>query len=246
MRIAAAAVVVVLIGVATYVVSRAVPATYKSSSELRVSVNGSNGLGQDSIQASNELTAQLVQLLPTNAVLAKPAAKLGMSPSALQSSVSVGSVAQENLLQVSATGSSPAQAQQRASTVTNAFLSYMKNDARVQAASYMNVLQGGIKAMGSKLAKLEGQLSGASDTRSATVIEGQIASLQTQEQTLRTDLAQRQASSAPVIQQLQAAGDGSKVSPRPALYAIVALVVAAFVAAQVLTLIERRRGAAAF
>jgi hypothetical protein len=100
--------------------------------------------------------------------------------------------------------------------------------------------------MGSKLAKLEGQLSSAADTRAATVIEGQIASLQTQEQTLRTDLAQRQASSAPVIQQLQAAGDGSKVSPRPALYAIVALVVAAFVAAQVLTLMERRRGGAAF
>ena len=248
LRIAVAFVVVVLAGAVTYAVSNSVPATYKASSELRVSVNGSNGLGQDSIQASNELTAQLVQLLPTNAVLAKPAASLGMTPSALQSAVSVGSVAQENLLQISATGSSPAQARQRASTVTNAFLRYMRNDARVQASSYMNALQGGIKSMSSKLAKLETQLNQASatDTRAATVIEGQIASIQAQEQTLRTDLAQREASSAPIIQQLQAAGDGSKVSPRPTLYAIVALIVAAFVAAQVLTLTERRRGGAAF
>ena len=248
LRIAVAFVVVVLAGAVTYAVSSSVPASYKASSELRVSVNGSNGLGQDSIQASNELTAQLVQLLPTNAVLAKPAASLGMTPSALQSAVSVGSVAQENLLQISATGSSPAQARQRASTVTTAFLRYMRNDARVQAASYMNALQGGIQSMSSKLGKLETQLSQASatDTRAATVIEGQIASIQAQEQTLRTDLAQREASSAPVIQQLQAAGDGSKVSPRPTLYAIVALIVAAFVAAQVLTLTERRRGGAAF
>lgn len=246
LRIAIATVAVVLAGVITYAVSSSVPATYKSTSELRVSVNGSTGLGQDSIQASNELTAQLVQLLPTNAVLANPAAKLGMSPSALQSTVSVGSVAQENLLQVSATGSSPAQAQQRAATVTAAFLSYMRTDARVQATSYTHVLQGGIQSMGSRLAKLEGQLNGASGTRTATVIEGEIASLQTQQQTLETDLAERQASSAPVIQSLQSAGAGSKVSPRPTLYAIVALVVAAFVAAQILTLMERRRSQAAF
>jgi capsular polysaccharide biosynthesis protein len=247
LRIAIALVFVVLAGAVTYVVSSRVPATYKSTSELRVSVNGSNGLGQDSIQASNELTAQLVQLLPTNAVLAKPAAKLGMSPSALQSAVSVGSVAQQNLLEISATGSSPAQAQRRAATVSDAFLSYMRNDARVQASSYMQVLQGGIRRMGERQAKLESQLNGVgTDTRAATVLEGQIASIQSQQQTLQTDLAQREASSAPVIQPLQAAGAGSKVSPRPVLYAIVALVVAAFVAAQVLTLVQRRRGGTAF
>ncbi len=246
LRIAIAAVVVVLIGAVTYAVSGSVPATYKSFSELRVSVNGSTGLGQDSIQASNELTAQLVQLLPTDAVLAKPAAKLGMSPSALQSATSVGSVAQENLLQVSASGSSPAQAQQRAATVTAAFLSYMRHDASLQAASYTHVLQNGIQSMTSRLGKLEGQLNGTSGTRTATVLEGQIASIQSQQQTLQTDLAEREASSAPVIQQLQAAAGGSKVSPRPTLYAIVALAVAAFVAAQVLTMIERRRRGVAF
>ena len=40
--------------------------------------------------ASNSLTAQLVQLSPTDAVLAAPAEQLGMSVSALRSAVSVG------------------------------------------------------------------------------------------------------------------------------------------------------------
>lgn len=242
-RIAIAAVVVVLVGAVTYEVANRVPATYKSSSELQVTVNGAAGLGQDSIQASNLLTAQLVQLLPTNAVLASPAATLGMSPSALQSAVSVGSVAQENLLQISATGTSPAQAEQRAAAVTRAFQAYMKSSARVQAASYTHILQNAIQNMDTSLAKLENKLTGASGTRSATVIEGQIASIEGQQQTLRSDLAQRQASSA-VIQELQSAGAGSKTAPRPGLYAVVALVVAAFVAAQLLTIAERRRRAA--
>src|SRR6185437_9559335 len=78
---AAVAVFAVLVAGATYVVSNSISPTYESSAQFRISVNESAGLSQDALLASNSLTAQLVQLLPTDAVLAAPAEQLGMSVS---------------------------------------------------------------------------------------------------------------------------------------------------------------------
>lgn len=233
----------VIVAVVTYAVSSAAPAAYKASSEVRVSVNENNGLSQDSLQAANLATAQDVQLIPTDAVLAGPAAKLGTTPSALSGVISVGSVAQQNLVQISGSGSTPAQAQQRAAEVTAGFMQFTARDAKSQLSSYQKTLGGGIGTMTTGIDKLAKQLANARGSR-ATVLQTQIGSLSAEQQALRTQLATRQATGIPSVQLVEPAGLGNKVSPKPALYSVVALLVAAFVGAQLLALTERKRRAA--
>ena len=43
----------VIVAVVTFAVSSAAPATYKTSSEVRISVNENDGLNEDSIQAAD-------------------------------------------------------------------------------------------------------------------------------------------------------------------------------------------------
>jgi capsular polysaccharide biosynthesis protein len=232
------------VSLATYAISSGLSATFRSSTQLRVQVDEASGLGSDSLLASNELTAQLVQLVPTQAVLAKPAAQLGVSVATLRSSISAGSVAQQNLLQITAEAPSAAQAQLRASTVTKDFAAYLTKDTKHQIAAYTNSLTAQIQAVNHSYARLAKQLQTATGSQ-ANVIQGELGSLAGQQQSLRNQVTNRTAAGVPSIQLVQDAGAGSQVAPRPTLYAIVAFVVAAFVAAQLLALSERRRRAAA-
>jgi capsular polysaccharide biosynthesis protein len=119
LRVLIAIVFALVIAAATFGVSSAISPTYGSSTQLLVNVNEANGLGVDAISAANQLTAQYVQLVPTDAVLAAPAAKLGMSVGDLRNAISAGSVSQQNLLQINAQGPSASAAQQRAATVSS-------------------------------------------------------------------------------------------------------------------------------
>jgi glycosyltransferase involved in cell wall biosynthesis/capsular polysaccharide biosynthesis protein len=238
-RVLLAVIFAVVVAGATYGISTAVSPSYQSSAQLRVVVNEANGVSQDALQASNDLTAQLVQLLPTDAILTAPAKQLGMSLSALRSSVSVGSVAQQNLLQVTANAPSAAQARHRVATVAQHFIAFMASDARGQVGGYVHDLSTAISRTNASLVRLRTARSGLEVT-----LRNQLASNLKEEQSVLTALVRRQASAIPVIQQVQAAGLGSRVSPRPVLYAIVALLVAGLLAAQVVVLTERRRASA--
>jgi capsular polysaccharide biosynthesis protein len=242
-NVALAAIFAVVVAVATYRISSAVSPIYQSTAQLRIVVNEANGLGQDSLQASDDLTAQLVQLVPTDSVLTAPARQLGMSVSALNSSLSVGTVAQQNLMQITANAPSASEAQRRAATITSDFKSFMVSDAQRQLASYVGSLSREIQRMNATEAQIAAKLRTATGGN-ATVLGTELGSIISQQQSLRSQLTQREATTVPVIQQVQAAGVGSKVSPRPTLYAIVALLVAGFVAAQIVVLTERRRRAA--
>ena len=242
-NVALAAIFAVVVALATYGISSAVSPTYQSTAQLRIVVNEANGLGQDSLQASDDLTAQLVQLVPTDSVLTAPARQLGMSVSALNSSLSVGTVAQQNLMQITADAPSASEAQRRAATVTSHFKSFMVSDAQRQLASYVGSLSREIQSMNATEAQIAAKLRTATGGN-ATVLGTELGSILSQQQSLRSQLTQREATTVPVIQQVQAAGVGSKVSPRPTLYAIVTLLVAGFIAAQIVVLTERRRRAA--
>jgi capsular polysaccharide biosynthesis protein len=189
-------------------------------------------LGQDSVLGANQLTAQLVQLTPSDVVLAVPAAQLGLSTSALRGALSVGTVAQQNILQISTTAGSGADAQARANAVTRAVLAYVVDSSRLQQAAYARSVQGVINDMGRTLGRLsasQGKLTPAQ----LGVIQGEAGAIAGQDQALRGQLAQRVAASTPVVKEISAATSASKVSPRPVLYAIVAFLVVGVVAVQI-------------
>jgi len=237
---AAVAVFAVLVAGATYVVSNSISPTYESSAQFRISVNESAGLSQDALLASNSLTAQLVQLLPTDAVLAAPAEQLGMSVSALRSAVSVGSVAQQNLLQITASGPSAAAARQRAGTVAHDFRAYMASDGTRQLSSYIHQLSLAIESTNKTIDRLRGSRGGVAGS-----LAGALAVNVKTEQALLSQFSQRARSAVPVVQQVQAAGPGGLVSPQPKLYALIAFLLAAFLGAQAAQFVRRRRQASA-
>jgi capsular polysaccharide biosynthesis protein len=233
--IATAAAASLFVALGAFVVSSGISPTYQSSAQLRIVVNEANGLSQDALQASNALTAQLVQLLPTDAVLTRPARELGISVSALRSGISVGSVSQQNLLQITASAGSAAAAKRRAATVTQDFMNFMVRDVRTQLGAYLrdvsNALRG-TKGAVAQLGAVRGGVGGGAQTAVAPNLN---------ERSLLNDLTQRATGNIPVIQQVQPATLGDKVSPKPALAAAVALLIAGFLAVQAIMLLERRR-----
>ncbi len=226
-------------GVLTYVIATAVPATYRASTQLRVTVNGQFGLSQDSVLAGNQLTAQLAQAATTDAVLAGPANALGLSTGALRSEISVGTVAQQNLLQVSANAGSGAVAQQRANAVTSGLLAFIARDSGIQSLGYRQAVIGAISGMDRELNHL-GTVSGKLTPAQIALIQGEAGAIAGQVTSLRGTLAQRAATGVPVVQELQSATSASQVAPKPLLYAIVALVVVGFIALQLMVVAERR------
>jgi capsular polysaccharide biosynthesis protein len=229
-------VVAALVAGATYAVATAISPSYESSAQFRISVNEGAGLSQDALLASNSLTAQLVQLLPTDAVLAAPARQLGMSVSALRGALSVGSVAQQNLLQITASGPSAAAARRRAGTVADDFMTYMASDGTRQIGSYIHQVSSAIVSTNRTIRRLSasgGRLSGS--------LAGALAVNVKSEQALLIQLSQRARSAVPIVQEVQTAGAGSLVSPQPKLYAFIAFLVAAFLGAQAAQWVRRRQ-----
>jgi uncharacterized protein involved in exopolysaccharide biosynthesis len=231
-------------GILTYVISNTVTPTFTSSAELRIVVGGTSGLGEDSVVASNDLTAQLVPLVSTNKVLDAPASSLGLSPSALKSVVSAGSVAQQNLLQISANASSAAESERIARTVTTYFISFETSNSRTLASASSAILSKSIRSLDARLTQIAGQLRTATGSQSA-LLQSEYDSTLTQSQALGTQSAELDAAGVPVIELLQSAGSGSEVAPRPKLYAIVAALVAAFCVTQLFVLTDRRRRSSA-
>ena len=225
---------------ATYAVSKAVAPTYSSSTQLLVNVNEANGLGVDAISAANQLTAQYAQLVPSDAVLAAPAAKLGMSVGDLRNAISAGTVSQVNLMTISAQGPSASAAQQRAATVTSDFISFVTQSNSAQLHSYVTTVSSQLQAVNSDYARLAARLRRARGAE-AGYIQGELGALATQQQSLQNQLTQRAAAGVPHVQLVRSAGGGTQVAPQPTLYAIVALLVAGFIAAQAVAWDYRRR-----
>jgi hypothetical protein len=226
--------------VATYGVSKAISPTYGSSTQLLVDVNEANGLGVDAISAANQLTAQYAQLVPSDAVLAAPAAKLGMSVGDLRNAISAGTVSQENLLQINANGPSASAAQRRAATVTSDFMSFVTQSNTAQLHSYISSVSSQLQAVNDDYARLAARLRKARGAEAA-YIQGELGALATQQQSLQSQLTQRAAAGVPNVQLVRPAGSGTQVAPRPTLYAVVALLVAGFIAAQAVAWDYRRR-----
>jgi hypothetical protein len=243
-RIALRVLIVIVFALAaagvTYGISSAISPTYGSSTQLLVNVNEANGLGVDAVSAANELTAQYVQLVPTNAVLAAPAAKLGMSVTDLRNNISAGTVSQENLLQINANGPSASAAQQRAAVVTSDLVSFLERTNTAQLHTYIGTLSAQLRALDNDYAQLARRLTRARGAQAA-YLQGELGALASQQQSLQSQVTQRATAGVSQIQLVRPAGRGARVAPQPTLYAIVALLVAGFVAAQAVAWDHRRR-----
>ncbi|MDX6647625.1 MAG: hypothetical protein QOK40_3352 [Miltoncostaeaceae bacterium] len=240
-------------GVLTLVVSMLVPATYSSSATVRVSFPPALGGLRDTVLASNDLASQYAQLVTSTPVVDDAARRLGISSSNLRGAISAGTVADQNLISLSAQGSSAAEAGGRSNALADAFTRYLAQANARQTAAYATVvskrllpLQRQIDAAQARMARAARGFAaagqGAREAANATFASQQslLATLQGQRQQLLSGLAQAAAGAQPSVEIVTVAGPGDKVQPRPVLYAVLALVLGGLVTAQIVVLAHRR------
>jgi capsular polysaccharide biosynthesis protein len=230
---------------ATYGVSKAVSPKFSSSGSVAVNVTGGPDPSQTAT-AANTLASQYAQDVTAQTVIAHAIGALAPSDArGLTSAVSGGTVAGQNVVQVTAVGSSAGQAQRRASAMLDALSAYVARSVAARSSAYS-------KAVAQQLAPIDHEIRTISDEIShapaSELNTGRYLALQ---QTLSTLIAQRSASivntaqsatgGQPSLSTLTAASTGSQTAPRPTLYTAVAFLVALLVATQAVMYLAPRR-----
>ncbi len=214
--------IAVVVAAAVYAISNGVSARYQSSATVRVSVQATSGISDPAVTAANDLASQYAQLASSTPVLSGAAKRLGVPVSSLEGNVSSGTIAAQNLVRISVTGSSASEAQERAAAVARSFVRYINHLDAEQAAAYE-------KAVTSKLAPLETEIAAARKQLRTSKGEAQrnattlLSGLLSQQQTVLNSVAQGSAAAQPSLQLVSADSAGSKVSPKPTLYAGIGL-----------------------
>jgi capsular polysaccharide biosynthesis protein len=233
-------------GGATYGISKkAVPAQYSSTATVSVQVTGAFDPSQ-SATGANSIAAQYAQIVSSGIVL--QAATKTLAPqdaNGLTTSVSGGTVADQNLVQIRATGSSAGQAQRRAAAVVTALTGYVAQTVSRETNAYSAAARQQLRPISDQIQKISRQISRAP---LAVLTTARYVALQ---QTLSTLIAQRSAAEASIAQSstgghpslnlLSSAGPGSIVAPKPALYAGVAFVLALILVSQAVVYFTPRR-----
>jgi uncharacterized protein involved in exopolysaccharide biosynthesis len=218
----------VVVGAATYEISRHLPASYSSSATVAVQVSGSDP--NSTTQAANTMAGQFAQQVTAEGVLSAASQALHVSVSDLNTSVSGGVVGDQNLITVQASAGSPQDAQNRAATITADFIKYVASQATQQRQTYAKDSQQQLAPINAEIQQVTQQLNrfGPSQTTSARYL-----SLQSTDSTLLAERAAALASIAqngsggyPTMTLVSAAGAGSMVAPQPKLYAIIGFILA--------------------
>jgi capsular polysaccharide biosynthesis protein len=233
----------ILAGLAIGAASYLIPATYKSSATVRVVAQSQAGVPSDQIvQASNDLASEYAQLGTSQPIVSAAASQLGMSTGDLQSKVSSGTVSGQNLVQISVQASSPGAAEKRTSAVASQFAAYVSGKNAQQAAQYAASVRAKLAPLDSAIAAARHDIAtGGGNSATQIAKQSTLSDLLTQRQTALSQLATATAAGQPLVEVFAPAGPGSKVSPKPVLYGIIAFVVVALVAAQLSTVILSRR-----
>jgi hypothetical protein len=234
----------VVIAGATYLISKRVPATYSSSSTIAIQLSGTNA--NDTTQAANNLASQYAQVVSAQPVLG--AAKRSLDPSAangLSSAISGGTVGDQNIVSVRATGRTPEQAQERAAAVTTAFIRYVRNLALRQSHTFNTESQAGLKPVDRQIRRITAQLSkfGSPERPSARYLTLQqtLSTLLTQRSSTLANIAQTSVGGLPSVTVVNPAGPGGQTAPRPTLYAAVAFVLALLIVGRLVVWLTPRR-----
>jgi capsular polysaccharide biosynthesis protein len=223
-RLAAAVVAAALVAGGVYVVSAAAPATYESSSTVRVSVQAPTGSTDQSVIASNDLASQYAQVVSADRVLRAARRRLTSTDADLSGEVSAGTVAAQNLIRLTVKGTNPGQAERRAAAVTQAFVAYLNRLSAEISERYA-------ASVNEKLAPVDANIADARKALETGTPDAQrnaasiLAGLLVQRQQVLSSVAQSSAATRPSIQRVTNAGTASKVSPKPKLYAAIAFAI---------------------
>jgi capsular polysaccharide biosynthesis protein len=233
--------IAIVAGGATYAVSTQVPATYKSATTVRVNLLG-GGAAQQSIAAANDLASQLAQTVTADSVLVPAGRTLHESASALRPNISGGTVADQNVIQIQGSGSTPEQAQRRASAVGRVFASFVRAAGVSQSNAYNIAARRQLKPLADQIGKVTRRLAGLEPQSSAyRSLSDTLATLITQRSAAVADIAQSAVGGRASVTGLEAAGPGAKIQPKPALYGFVGFLVALLVASQLIVYFAPRR-----
>ena len=219
----------VVVALATYVIAGQVPAEYRSSASLVVQVSGTNP--DEAATAANTVASQFAQDVTGEAVIAAAARKLNTSDAkGLSSNVSGGTVAAQNVVQIVATGSSPEQAQRRATAVSAGLTRYAHTIVDVQAKTYARAARAQLAPISAQIATVTAELSEIpapqQNSGHAISLEGTLSTLVSERASASATIAQQATGGEPSVSPLDEAGLGSKTAPKPTLYAAAAFVLA--------------------
>jgi capsular polysaccharide biosynthesis protein len=239
-------------GAATYAASRYIPSVYRASTTIRVVGQPMGGGLSDAAVASNDLAGQYAPLVDGSPVLARAATMLGADRHHLAGAISAGTVADQNLVNISADGSTPAVAARRANAVATAFVSYIRSANRRQAAELVASVKGQLQANEASIQAIRADITRQERVAAATPAQSSgaanaalvgsqtlLANLISQRQAAFTSLAQGVVAVQPSVTVSALAEAGTKVQPRPILYALVGLLAMALVAGQAFVLSGR-------
>ncbi len=168
------------------------------------------------------------------------ATSLGVPSGDLSGAVTAGTVAAQNLVRISATGSSPSQAQVRATAVAEAFVAYVTKLDQRQAHAYE-------QAVTSKLTPLKREIAAARLRLLSPNVEVQhnatvlLSGLVGQEESVLSSVAGSAAAAQPTVQLVAPGGAGTKVSPKPSLYGAIAFAATLLLLGRFLYVIGIRR-----
>jgi capsular polysaccharide biosynthesis protein len=219
------------VAVLTLVVSLLTPATYESSALVRVALPVTGSVGHESIIASNDLARQYAELVASTPVITAAAQVLGIPPSTLRSDVSGGTLQDQNLIEVKAQASSPAEAVRRANAVAAALTSAIQSANSSQASAYEETVR-------KSLAPLDQAIVSA---RADAAQSGTLATLLAQRASLAAGLARDGNAGQPTVGVWSSAGSGRQIQPRVVLYTLVAALVALLAAGQLTVVLKGRR-----
>lgn len=236
-----AVLVPLVVAAIVYVVANTLPATYESNAQFRVTVPNQAGLTEATVLAANDLATQYAQLASASTVINAAAKTLKIAPSELSGEVSGSTVKAQNLVQVTASTDSPGTARERASAVAIALRKYIDGINTRQSATYARNVTNGLLPLDEEIAKYTKRLNKASETERQS-INLLLGSLLSQRQQVLASTARDTAAGRPTLQGIASASAASKTSPRPKLYALVALIAAGLVSGRIAFLLLRRRG----
>ena len=210
-------VICVSVGLVAYLVGDHLTPTYQASGIIRVALPSENGTSDPDVTAANDLASQYAQLVNSKAVDALAAARLGVPAGHLNGVLSGSTVAAQNLLQVTATGPTPTQAETRAAAGTSAVVEHLTSISEQESQHYLTSVRSSLDDLAAK--------KGGPRGTTAAIISAKAQAI--------ADAARDAAGNDPSFQIVDQVASASEASPKPKLYALIAFIVALIVVGRV-------------
>lgn len=222
-----------------YLVGQALTPTYQSYGLIRVALASQGGINDPVVTAANDTATQYAQLASSAPVAALTASKLGIPASDLSNAITGSTVAAQNLVQVTVTGPSAASAQTRAAAASTSLQRYISGLNAADSAQYVARVQASLSLVNQSVQALTARLATDSPAQRASDTT-LLQSFDSQREQLLGQVARDAASNEPSLQVVDSSTPATVTSPKPALYALVAFVVAAIITGRVAFVLSRR------